>query len=108
MMWGGSQSAAQGFIRPNFGMDMAVKFDFLEKKNASISLNVNDILRTREYDSFAESAFFVQNVSRIRDQQIVRLNFSWRFGKFDAALFKRKNMRGERESMQGANEGMNF
>lgn len=109
MMWGGgSQSVAQGFIRPNFGMDMAVKFDFLEKKNASISLNVNDILRTREYDSFAESAFFVQNVSRIRDQQVVRLNFSWRFGKFDAALFKRKNMRGERESMQGANEGMNF
>lgn len=108
MMWGGSQSAAQGFIRPNFGMDMAVKFDFLEKKNASISLNVNDILRTREFDSFAESAYFVQNVSRIRDQQIVRLNFSWRFGKFDAALFKRKNMRGERESMQGANEGMNF
>jgi outer membrane receptor protein involved in Fe transport len=108
MMWGGSQSAAQGFIRPNYGLDMAVKFDFLPKKNASVSLNVNDILKTREFDSFSESAYFLQNVSRIRDQQIVRLNFSWRFGKFDAALFKRKNMRGERESMQGANEGMNF
>lgn len=108
MYGGGSQSAAQGFIRPNFGVDAAIKFDFLPKKNASISLNVNDIFATREYDAFAESAFFVQDISRVRDQQVFRLNLSWRFGKFDAALFKRKNMGGERESMQGASEGMNF
>jgi outer membrane receptor protein involved in Fe transport len=108
MFGGGSQSTSQGFIRPNFGVDAAVKFDFLAKKNASVSLNVNDIFKTREYDSHAESAYFLQDVTRIRDAQIFRLNLSWRFGKFDAALFKRKNMKGERESMQGANEGTNL
>lgn len=107
-MFGGSQSSSQGYIRPNYGVDAAVKFDFLTNKNASLSLNVNDIFKTRKYDAHSESIYFVQDVTRVRDQQIFRLNFNWRFGKFDTALFKRKNMRGERESMQGANEGINF
>jgi hypothetical protein len=34
----------------------------------------------------------------------LRLQFNWRFGKFDASLFKRKNMKGE---MEGMSEGMN-
>jgi hypothetical protein len=33
------------------------------------------------------------------------LQFNWRFGKFDMSLFKRKNMRGEMESIQGGMQG---
>jgi hypothetical protein len=44
----------------------------------------------------------VQDVSRIRDPQVLRLNFNWRFGKVDVSLFKRKNFRSEMEGMQGA------
>jgi hypothetical protein len=36
----------------------------------------------------------------------VRLNFNWRFGKFDMSLFKRKNMKGEMEGMQNGMQGM--
>ena len=72
---------------------------FLKNKTASISLNMNDILRTRRSYVHSESPYFIQDVFRRRDPQILRLNFNWRFGKFDPNLFKRKNMKGEREGM---------
>ena len=92
---GGSTSAAQGYISPNYGVDAAVRFEFLKNKTATLSLNVNDIFRTKKYDSYSESPFFIQNVERRRDAQVFRLNFNYRFGKFDASLFKRKNTRSE-------------
>jgi outer membrane receptor protein involved in Fe transport len=99
---GGSQSAAQGFIRPNFGMDAAIRWEFLKNRAASVSLNVNDILRTRQYRAYTESLpYFTQDVERRRDPQVVRLNFNWRFGKMDASLFKRKNTRAENDVDMG-------
>lgn len=98
-MWGGGGgSAAQGYIRPNYGVDAALRYEFLKNKSASLSLSVNDILRTKKYDSYTASSFFIQDVVRTRDPQIFRLNFNYRFGKFDAALFKRKNTRTENDN----------
>jgi len=91
----GQASASQGYIRPNYGVDAAVRFEFLKNKAASLSLNVNDILKTRKQDIHSESLGFTQDALRRRDAQIFRLNFNWRFGKFDAALFKRKNTRSD-------------
>lgn len=94
-MFGGGNSSSQGYIRPNYGVDAAIRFEFLKEKKASISLNVNDIFRTRKYDAYSASSIFVQNSVRRRDAQVFRLNFNWRFGKFDANLFKRKNTKAE-------------
>ena len=91
----GQPSASQGYIRPNYGVDAAVRFEFLKNRAASLSLNVNDIFRTRKQDIHSESLGFVQDALRRRDAQVFRLNFNWRFGKFDAALFKRKNTRSD-------------
>jgi len=94
-MGGGAMSASQGYIRPNYGVDAAIRFEFLKEKRASVSLNVNDIFKTRKYDSYTETAFFIQDAQRWRDPQMFRLNFNWRFGKFDANLFKRKDTKAE-------------
>jgi hypothetical protein len=94
-MFGGSSSSSQGFTRPNYGVDAAIRFEFLKEKKASISLNVNDIFKTKKYDAYSVSSFFIQNSVRRRDAQVFRLNFNWRFGKFDANLFKRKNIKAE-------------
>ena len=100
---GGPSSTAQGYINANYGVDLGLRKDFKIKTNqASISLNINDIFRTRRYFVHSESLGFMQDEWRRRDPQIVRLNFNYRFGKFDVSLFKRKNMRGESdEGMQG-------
>jgi len=94
-MFGGNNSSAQGFIRPNYSVDAAIRFEFLKEKKASVSLSVNDIFKTRKYDAHSETSFFIQDVQRRRDPQMLRLNFNWRFGKFDANLFKRKNTKAE-------------
>ena len=91
--FGGSNSAAQGYINPNYGVDVAIRKDFMKDKKASVTLSVNDVLKSRIYDSHSENSVFIQDSWRKRDAQIFRLNFSYRFGKFDVSLFKRKNNR---------------
>jgi ferric enterobactin receptor len=103
---GGSQTAAQGFIKSNWGMDAALQKSFLKKNAASVTFSVNDIFRTRRYDQFSESAFYIQTNHRLPDVPMMRLTFAFKFGQMDMSLFKRKNMKGEAEGSQGAMQGM--
>lgn len=98
MMWGGGpQSGAQGFNLPRYGFDLAIRKEFAWKKGRTgiITLSMNDIFRTQLFQSYSESSFFNQTNQRRRDPQVLRLNFSYRFGKFDASLFKRKNTKAD-------------
>jgi outer membrane receptor protein involved in Fe transport len=106
MMFGGSQIGAQGYIKPNYGVDIAIRKDFMKNKAASITLSMNDIFRTKLFATHSESQFFMQDNSRRRDPQVLRLNFNYRFGKIDVSLFKKKSMKGEMESMQNGSQGM--
>jgi len=66
---------------------------------------VNDIFRTRVSDVYTEAEDFTQHVVRRRDPQIFRLQFNYRFGKFDVSLFKRKNNRDDSDNMQNSIPG---
>jgi outer membrane receptor protein involved in Fe transport len=103
---GGSPSTVQGYINANYGMDLGLRKEFQIKKNtATVSVNWSDIFRSRRYSAHSEADGFVQDDWRRRDPQIVRVNFSYRFGKMDIGLFKRKNMKGEQEGMQNGMQG---
>lgn len=97
MYGGGPQSGAQGYNLPRYGVDLAIRKEFSWKKGRTgiITLSMNDIFRTQLFQSFSESSFFNQTNERRRDPQVLRLNFSYRFGKFDASLFKRKNTKAD-------------
>ncbi|MBL7781936.1 MAG: TonB-dependent receptor [Saprospiraceae bacterium] len=98
--WGGGPtSTAQGYSIPVWFVDLSVRKD-LWKRTASITLSMQDIFRSRKTGSSTESAFFIQDSWRRRDPQFIRLNFSYRFGKFDVSLFRRKNNRIEMEGME--------
>jgi hypothetical protein len=86
-----AQSSSQGYIRPFYGIDIAIKKSFLKNKAASVTLSVSDIFRSRKTDQYSSSAYFIQNYNRLRDPQMIKLNFAYRFGKIDASLFKRKS-----------------
>jgi outer membrane receptor protein involved in Fe transport len=103
---GGGQSAAQGYVKPNYGVDVAFQKSFLKNNAASITFNVSDVFKTRKYDVYSESAFYIQNSQRIGDAPMFRLNFAYRFGQLDMSLFKRKNTKGEAEGTQGAMQGI--
>jgi len=85
-----SQSASQGYIKPYYETDLAVKKTFLAGKMAA-TLSFNDIFRSRKQDQYTYSSYFTQDYSRLRDPQMLRLNLTYNFGKMDASLFKRKN-----------------
>ncbi len=99
MYGAGMQPTSQGFSRPLFYADLALRYDFMKNKAASLTLQVSDIFRTRLYESRFSSPYFIQDYSRRRDPQLVKLNFNWRFGKFDISLVKRRNMKGEAENI---------
>jgi ferric enterobactin receptor len=102
--WGGyQQTSAQGYVKPNYGFEFALRKDFLKEKRGSLTLSMNDMFKTKVYGSYSESQYFTQTNSRRRDWQVFRLNFSYRFGKVDATIFKRKNTKSGMDSMQ---EGM--
>lgn len=101
----GSQSSSQGYVKSNYGVDLALQKSFLKNNAATLTLSVNDVFRTRSYSQYSESDFFVQNSYRINDAPMFKLNFSYKFGQMDASILKRKNMKGESEGMQGAMQG---
>ncbi|MDR3711203.1 MAG: TonB-dependent receptor [Puia sp.] len=85
-----SQSSSQGYIRPSWGIDLALSRSFLKNDAMTASVSVSDIFRTRVSDQHSESIYFIQDYNRLRDPQMVRVNLSYRFGKMDFSLFKRK------------------
>jgi outer membrane receptor protein involved in Fe transport len=100
-MYTSTQTNAQGYIKPYYSVDFAIRKDFLKNRAASLTLQVSDIFRSDINAIHAQTPLYVQDNRRLRDPQMVRLNFSWRFGKFDVNIFKRKNMKGEQEAIQG-------
>lgn len=105
--FGGNVSGnAQGYSKRTYGVDVALKYEFLKNKTASVTLSGNDIFKTRVSDIYTSTGSFNQHQYRVRDQQFFSINFAYRFGKFDASLLKRKNLRAEQESMQGGMQGM--
>lgn len=94
---GAPVSTANGYIKPIGGFDFAVKKDMFKNK-ASIVFNMQDVFHTRYNDAYSTSAFQNLDYSRIRDPQFMRLTFSYRFGKMDMDLFKKKNMKQDQDN----------
>jgi len=85
-----TQSASQGYIKPFYEADVAVKKTFLANK-LSATLSFSDIFRSRRQDQYTFSTYFTQDYNRLRNPQMLRLNLSYNFGKIDVSLFRRKN-----------------
>ncbi|MFT4024032.1 MAG: TonB-dependent receptor [Flavihumibacter sp.] len=86
-----AQSSSQGYIRPFYAVDLALKRSFLKDNALTATLSVNDIFRSRRSDQYTEGTGFYQNYYRLNNPQLVRLGISYRFGKLDMNLFKRQN-----------------
>ena len=90
--WRGVTNSAQGYTLGRGYVDFAVRKDLFKRKG-NLTVSIQDIFATRKSGSHSESEFFIQDSWRIRNPQTVRVSFSYRFGKQDMSLFKRKNNR---------------
>ncbi|ATL48721.1 hypothetical protein COR50_16985 [Chitinophaga caeni] len=80
----------QGEDAPEYQIDLAIKKDFFQKKNFTVSLGVNDIFNTDRDLRWTNTSFSETERYRKRVSRELRLNVSWRFGKVDAQLFKKR------------------
>ena len=97
-----AQSASQGYIKSFYGFDLAIKKTFLKDNAGAVTLSVNDIFKSRINDQYSYSDYFAQDYNRLRNPQMFRLTFSYRFGKIDMNLFKRKTT----ASLQAGSDSM--
>lgn len=93
-------TSAQGTIKGLSAVDLALRKDFGKSKAFSATLALNDVFNTRQFELDQTDIAFSQHYLRKRESRILRLNLSYRFGKFDAQLFKRRNNRSGSEGMQ--------
>jgi outer membrane receptor protein involved in Fe transport len=96
--WRGVTNTAQGYTLPYWFVDVALRKDLFKRK-ASLTVNMRDVFRSRITGTYTETDFFIQDTSNLRNPQVISVNFSYRFGKPDMSLFKRKN---NNVNMQGS------
>lgn len=101
-------TSAQGTIKGFSSVDVGLKKDFLKNKTASLTLALSDVFNTRQYELNQVSPAFSQDYIRKRESRILRLTFAYRFGKFDAQIFKRKNTKADRGDMQNMQGEQSF
>ncbi|TWI86444.1 TonB-dependent receptor domain-containing protein [Chitinophaga japonensis] len=84
----------QGEEAAEYQIDMAIRKDFLKDKSLSVTLALEDIFNQDRDLSWTRTEFAEQERYRKRASRELRLNVSWRFGKMDVNLFKRRVNRG--------------
>ncbi len=98
------QIISQGKTKTNYGLDAGMRYDFLEKKVASLSLNVRDIFNTRRFGSITSDPTFY-NVSQRRFQsRQVNLTFAYRFGRTLDQMNKKKDKKDDQPKDQQPDE----
>jgi len=95
-----AQSSSQGYIEPYYGVDLAIKKSFMKNDVASLTLSASDIFRTRGNTMVSSGEGFSQTYYRLTNPQMIKLNFSFRFGQMDAKLFRKNNNTSSMEGMQ--------
>lgn len=89
------QIQPQGERAAQYSADIAVRKEFLKKKNLVVSLALNDIFNTDRNLTYTTTAYSEQERYRKRATRELRINVAYRFGKMDTQLFKRKNSKKE-------------
>ena len=80
---------AQGYNKPQFGMDFALRKDFLKDKKASFTFNINDVFNSYRYINIFDTGNFYQESFRRRNVRSFRISFTYKFGKEDFILSRR-------------------
>jgi hypothetical protein len=78
---------AQGNTLPLYYFDCSLSKDL---GMVTLNLAVSDVMNTRSYGTYTDSPLYIQTQIRRRDQRYARLGVSFKFGKMDSSLFKKK------------------
>ncbi len=96
-----------GYSQPNYGFDVSVNKMIGVKW--ILNATVSDVMNTRRMGTYYETPFYIQELSRRRENRFFRFTVTYLFGKMDASIFKRgKQMKGMGDQNQGNQDGLDF
>lgn len=84
----GPRVIPQGHTLERYSMDISARKEV--NKNLSITASANNIFDSRGWGSFAETPYFTQENYQSWGNRSFRISATWRFGKADAPLFRKR------------------
>jgi len=95
-----------GTTQPIYSMDVSLNKMFGTKWIVNATLS--DAFNTRRMGTRYDTPYYLQDLSRRRENRYVRISVTHLFGKMDASIFKRaKQMKGN-DNQQGSQDGLDF
>ena len=88
----------QGRNIAEFGVDMAIRKDFLKNKKASFTFAVNDLFNSQKWGAVYDTDRFYQDFYRRWNVRSFRATFSYKFGDSNFSLFNGGNKGGESDN----------
>ncbi len=85
------QVIPQGHQAERYSVDVAMRKEFMKNKKASLTLSINDVFNTNRFGTVYDTPSFYQDAYSRRAVRSFRLNFSYKFGKSDFSLFKKRD-----------------
>jgi outer membrane receptor protein involved in Fe transport len=84
----------QGKRKPEYGVDFAMRKDFLKNNKATITFGINDVFNTQRWGTIYDTETFYQDSYRRWNVRNFRITLSYKFGKADFSLMNRNNRGG--------------
>jgi len=84
----------QGRRKAQYGVDFAMRKDFLKNNQATLTFGINDIFNTQRWGVIYDTETFYQDSYRRWNVRTFRVTFSYKFGKADFSLLNRNNRGG--------------
>lgn len=96
-----AQVIPQGKRLPQYGVDFAIRKEFLKNRRATATFSINDMLNSRRWGTIYDTETFYQDSYRRWNVRSFRLTVSYKFGKADFSilnLIRNKNSSSEEEN----------
>ena len=82
---------SQGTTKSEYGVDFAMRKDFLKKNKGTITFAINDAFNTRRWGNVYDTESFYQDSYRRWSVRSFRVSFSYKFGNADFSLFNKRD-----------------
>ncbi|MBE7169127.1 MAG: TonB-dependent receptor [Williamsia sp.] len=92
------QVIPQGYQSARFNADLALRKEFMKNRKAAVTFSINDLFNTNRFGTIYDTPAFYQDGYSRRNVRNFRLNFTYKFGKSDFYLFKKREPKTEEES----------
>lgn len=73
-----------------------------------LNATISDVFNTKRMGTHYQTPFYIQDMSRRREQRFFRFSVTYIFGKMDASIFKKGKQMRNQDNQQGGQDGLDF